>query len=1071
MIELKKIRNLRDEIDEFIASRNSKLKAPYSAHAKRGVHLLNQEKDGGIIFTWEEVSEANEGSLVTHFGLYNAVSKNFQVIHVYNQPVSVVSASVNQSQTLLAFTTVSRNSTSSSTERSTGKETYNAYLAEIKAANPRVFSLNLERHTFIKVQFLFEDKPVEKETYMLVMLHRESIGLYKIPLARAANGMVMRGQPNTEQIGKKFVWCQWDSSTQTLFYIHKRKDPNNQRPPMLTCIQLYSNAHHENVLDVPLNFPITRKLSGRCSYADIPFCSGIPDTTINACVLTLSNGTFCLCYQSYVGPPERRSKSSPLPRTSPLQRSSPLQQSGSYQRQSSETDSAELNYYVCMVHHAKTLHGCVSNIPEHMQGKATLSFAWHVDTILVTLPGYFVHILNVSIEFEPCNHILLHSKSYLESVETKPEEGSTSAAPGMQGATGTGVAAPGKMPLEVGDRVAAPGNVPLKGGHGVTAPGNVPLEESHRITAPGNVPLEGGQVGDDSFLPMLHEGSESLVLMSSPSLVNVGAEGPLLVDRLTGCVYSVSVNMAKLIQTFTNCHMPLTRAALLNYVIIKQKNFTLTKQLFAVVCNDIPSPEVPTLMMEFLIAQTYVGMRRQVDREALRLLPFTHTEPFRGQFDKTQSGERLVRVSYSPIESVNIMTKSARERQQKKSSVADDWLDMLRRHLHWMQVNKTRRFNFEMLKKPYQQMQREEEKKNKVKEEESFITKIRIRKSDTQQDSEAVGHYGSKSDTILGTAPHFLQGNRVTEASETLMNLTTEVLSKHMLTYLLKDGKVKANTAKDYVSCQQTQSRLLCHLLWTLRGQHLGHPEDSSLPSLCMRADVDEYELFQLLERYWMTARELYFPVPLGFHAYFACLAFRCLHFRMFLQYVRHGIVPLTGDFMAQLITELPDVEEYVQLKRTVILQLSLSEAEECYQLWGHISCNTYLAHSYVDKILAEQRPSLDTSSLDSTPLQQRARTAILLKSPSGPLLHSLGICINLTGQEPVSVAAPSTSRPWRKWPCNTPTMRPHTTWGQLTFNVGYRVFVCILKVMKFFCFYIMCGLRVCLGACTSLTD
>ncbi|KAH3819444.1 hypothetical protein DPMN_121179 [Dreissena polymorpha] len=64
--------------------------------------------------------------------------------------------------------------------------------------------------------------------------------------------------------------------------------------------------------------------------------------------------------------------------------------------------------------------------------------------------------------------------------------------------------------------------------------------------------------------------------------------------------------------------------------------------------------------------------------------------------------------------------------------------------------------------------------------------------------------------------------------------------------------------------------------------------------------------------------------------------------------------------------TELPDVEEYVQLKRTVILQLSLSEAEECYQLWGHISCNTYLAHSYVDKILAEQRPSLDTSSLDS---------------------------------------------------------------------------------------------------------
>ena len=32
------------------------------------------------------------------------------------------------------------------------------------------------------------------------------------------------------------------------------------------------------------------------------------------------------------------------------------------------------------------------------------------DLIMVTLPGHFVHLLNVGIEFEPCHHILLHSK-------------------------------------------------------------------------------------------------------------------------------------------------------------------------------------------------------------------------------------------------------------------------------------------------------------------------------------------------------------------------------------------------------------------------------------------------------------------------------------------------------------------------------------------------------------------------------------------------------------------------------------------------------------------------------------
>lgn len=57
-------------------------------------------------------------------------------------------------------------------------EKYSAFLAEIKAESPRVFSLNLERQVFIKVQFLYEDKRTDdrvkkEETYMLVMLHKE----------------------------------------------------------------------------------------------------------------------------------------------------------------------------------------------------------------------------------------------------------------------------------------------------------------------------------------------------------------------------------------------------------------------------------------------------------------------------------------------------------------------------------------------------------------------------------------------------------------------------------------------------------------------------------------------------------------------------------------------------------------------------------------------------------------------------------------------------------------------------------------------------------------------------------
>lgn len=52
-------------------------------------------------------------------------------------------------------------------------ETYSAYLAEIQAESSRVFSLNLERPHFMKIQFLYSGQPSTKECHMIVMLHKE----------------------------------------------------------------------------------------------------------------------------------------------------------------------------------------------------------------------------------------------------------------------------------------------------------------------------------------------------------------------------------------------------------------------------------------------------------------------------------------------------------------------------------------------------------------------------------------------------------------------------------------------------------------------------------------------------------------------------------------------------------------------------------------------------------------------------------------------------------------------------------------------------------------------------------
>ncbi|KAL4225882.1 hypothetical protein ACF0H5_013870 [Mactra antiquata] len=916
MIELQKQQSFVIEILDYVSKKRNKHGSLLSTSDAQVAQVLNQEKDGSVIYVYDDVTSNGEGGLVTHFAIYNPTSKDHQVIHVYSQRVFVASCSVNQEKTLMAFTTIKRDSSNVVGDKRIGKEKYNAFIAEIKAKNPRVFSLNLVRETFLKVQFLYEDKPAEKETFLLVMLHKESIGLYKIPLARVANGMVMRGQPKTEQIARKFMWCQWDNINQQLFYLHYRSDGHGNKQHLLTCLQFFNDAAHDHVLDVPMNFPVASKSSGRY-YANVPLHNGIPDTSVNACVLTHNSGTFCFCYQYHVSSSDKKTKSSPLPRTSPLQRTSPLHHSSGYQKSptGSDGETTDINYYICMVHHAKTIHGCVSSIPENVVRKAMVHFSWMGDLVMVMLPGYFVHLLNVGMEFEPCNHILLHNKSSMDNITSSIEQSSKTA--------------------------------------------------------------ESSSVSDvlwdsNMSLPVMSLAAEHLVFSSNYSLLGKES-GNYLLERNSGDIYKIHINLYNLIQAFTHCHMSMTRTALLHYVILRVRDITLLKQMFLVLCNDIPSPEVPGLMSEFLIAMTYSGMRRQLDREVLRLLPFTSTEPFRGQFDKGINGDRIATVSYSQIHSVNIGTKSAKERQQRRGNVGDDWLDNLRRHLHWMQLCKSRRFTLDTVRKAFRQMLVAEETNLENKEDEQFLSQIRIKKSKMKGLTDTVSNYGNKTDSALGPVPNFLVGSTVTLSSEMMMSLTKDILVKHLTTYLNRDGKVKANAvAKEYVICQQTQSRLLCHMLWTLRGQGSQEFKYNEHINLSVKGNLEDYEVFQLLERYILVTGDVMFPVPAGFPSYFATIGFRCLNIRMFMQYVEHGIIQLTGDFMVQFIAELYDNTENVKLKQYVISKLPQLLAVECYKIWAHPICNQYLSYHQVAQIL-EDKSRIDSTSLDRSDDSRRS--------------------------------------------------------------------------------------------------
>ena len=58
------------------------------------------------------------------------------------------------------------------------------------------------------------------------------------------------GQPKTEHVAKKFVWCQWDAGNQQLFFIHLRHHGDEDKQPLLSCLQFYSGAQYDAVVSL-----------------------------------------------------------------------------------------------------------------------------------------------------------------------------------------------------------------------------------------------------------------------------------------------------------------------------------------------------------------------------------------------------------------------------------------------------------------------------------------------------------------------------------------------------------------------------------------------------------------------------------------------------------------------------------------------------------------------------------------------------------------------------------------------------------------------------------------------------
>ncbi|KAH9496359.1 hypothetical protein Btru_010715 [Bulinus truncatus] len=882
--------------------------------------IINQEKGGTVIFVWNDVMKDRPDLNLTIFGIYEPETQKYSVLYTYEKKVKIVSCSVNQEKTLLAFSIAQSIDTSVDKKQ---KVVFQAYLAELQSADKNVFSLNMERTTFIKVQFLYPDQHKQshsKDSEMLVFLHKESIGLYKIPTARIGDrGIIMSGQPKTEQVVRKFVWCQWDAQYQRLHYIQNvRLDNSITVSHSVSTLQFNSGGKADVMISIPINFPFPYiRTADKPHYGDIPFHSGIPELSLNIAVLTQSSGTFCLCYQKLL----------------PVHKSAQGSQAGD--------DCQNIEYYISMVHHAKTLYGCVSSLPKHVVIQKRLVFSWVGSYLLVMLPGYFVHLLNVGPSFEPCHHILLHD--YTVGSESFPHP------------------RPISVKFHVDDDL-------------YSSQSSSNTQYSAYLSSSSR-DRPSSSSGDLKSIPVFSEYCCSIkTLLPCQGFVREsGSIAQHLYDYRSGCMMKLVLNTNLLLDSFHNTYWQ-TRLAIFHYMILHSKDFYALKKLFEILCENLTISEVNNMFTEFLVASTYAEMKKQVDREVLNLLAFTASQTLRGQYEKNPAGERLAYVSYTALEIVDYNKKLIKD---SKSRNKEDYWETLIRRLRLRHSEVPPRFSHVNVMRTYRQAEMEEAGGKLLWDpmhvEDSFfdgiytlkITEITpsvrrslLADSGSMDMSSSSGRH-SRADMVLGPAPLFLQRKISPESTifkRRLSMLTEDLLLKHLVKYLPKDSHSKArNVAKEYLHCQAKVARQLCHLIWSLRGSELSQQtEDSLLPNLQLPGTNDEYELFQLFERYYLTVSDLGYPFPIGFSSFFTALGFKCLDLHLFFQYVDNHILLLTPDFILQILKDLPDGadDEIPMIKYQIISRLPQSFAEECFERWDHPIAKQRKAKNQVSQIL-----------------------------------------------------------------------------------------------------------------------
>ena len=361
ILKFKELYNFNHLVDKHLITG---LQPSEVEEVKSTVKIIGQERSGSFLFAW---TVNRTTYIATHFP--NGPIHN--LLYKFPEPTNVVSASINEDTSLLAFTTIK--------EKNPDSPTFSTYIVNIHSDAAPV-PLKLNTLYYHKVLFLksmgFDYRKlgtIRPEVKLLLIMHKVGIVFYQLHLRTIQNHTVISDEPKEEGITEEIDWYQWDSINQWLYYA--RFFNPEEKGVTLACID-FSQAYHIVLFCLQFNLPYDSfHYTGNTTYYTSPGAFVLPQKEINIQILHVKDGPWCMCLQHSDGC-------------------------------HTEDGQYKIEYSVFMMHNGHVLKGYV-NLNEKSEHGIPLHFMLLGQFVAVYAPGYLFHLLNVGAKSDPCHHLLL----------------------------------------------------------------------------------------------------------------------------------------------------------------------------------------------------------------------------------------------------------------------------------------------------------------------------------------------------------------------------------------------------------------------------------------------------------------------------------------------------------------------------------------------------------------------------------------------------------------------------------------------------------------------------------------